>query len=303
MITATLSGFTAPKVRFFGKYASASQWEQAEMRTETGGASYQFLIAGVPEALEYYVEAGGVQSPHYKLNVIDLPGVKKIRVTYHYPAWADMKDEVEDPGGDLRAVEGTVAEVAIQTDRPLANGVLMLDDGSKIPLRSGDNGMAMANVPIQKDGLYHVAAVENGEDVRLGEDYFIEAHEGQSARYQHHPAGTRFQGQPDRRSHRGGGCQGRFRPEERGTALLRERRAGEEHSHASRQGREIGFGHHDPLAGRFQGGAGRHREPVRRGEGCAADHQYRHVLHRSPALRAELHAVAAGRRRRRRRRR
>ena len=28
---------------------------------------------------------------------------------------------------------------------------------------------------IQKDGLYHVAAVEGGEDVRLGEDYFIEA--------------------------------------------------------------------------------------------------------------------------------
>ena len=33
----------------------------------------------------------------------------------------------------------------------------------------------MASVPIQKDGMYHVAAVENGEDVRLSEDYFIEA--------------------------------------------------------------------------------------------------------------------------------
>ena len=43
------------------------------MRTEAGGAAYQFLIAGVPESLEYYVEAGGVQSRTYKLNVIDLP--------------------------------------------------------------------------------------------------------------------------------------------------------------------------------------------------------------------------------------
>ena len=33
-----------------------------------------------------------------------------------------MKDAVEDPGGDLRAVEGTDAEVAIQTDRPLEQG-------------------------------------------------------------------------------------------------------------------------------------------------------------------------------------
>ena len=62
----------------FAKYASASQWEGAEMRTGRAARTYQFLIAGVPESLEYYVEAGGVRSPNYKLNVVDLPGVKKI---------------------------------------------------------------------------------------------------------------------------------------------------------------------------------------------------------------------------------
>ncbi|HLH17307.1 MAG TPA: hypothetical protein VKX45_08805 [Bryobacteraceae bacterium] len=179
MITATLSGFQAPKVRFFGKYASTSQWEQAEMRTEPGGSAYQFLIAGVPESLDYYVEAGGVRSQTYHLNVVDLPSVKRIRVTYHFPAWSGMKDAVEDPGGDLRAVEGTDAEVAVQTDRPLASGALLLDDGTKIPLRSGPGGLLVASVPIRKDGLYHVAAIENGEDVRLTEDYFIEAQKDQ----------------------------------------------------------------------------------------------------------------------------
>jgi hypothetical protein len=174
-ITARLVGFTAPKVRFFAKYASSSRWEQAEMGTEPGGSAYQFLIAGVPETLEYYVEAGGVRSQSYKLNVVDLPSVKNIRVTYRYPAWTGMKDRVEDPGGDLRAVEGTTAEVAIQTDKPLSTGAILLDDGSKLALRQGGAGELVASVPIQKDGLYHVAAVENGEDVRLSEDYFIEA--------------------------------------------------------------------------------------------------------------------------------
>ncbi len=63
--------------------------------------------------------------------MIDLPSVKKIAVTYHYPAWTGLKNATEDPGGDLRAVEGTVAEVVIETDRPLANGAILLDDGSK----------------------------------------------------------------------------------------------------------------------------------------------------------------------------
>src|SRR3954469_2624256 len=175
MISATLMGFQAPKVRFFAKYSSASQWEQAEMRTEAGGASYQFLIAGVPESLEYYVEAGGVRSDSFKLNVVDLPSVKNIRVTYHFPSWLGIKDAVEDPGGDLRAVEGTNADVEIVTDRPLASGILMLDDGTRLTLKPNANGVMMATVPIKKDGVYHIAALEGSEDVRLSEDYFIEA--------------------------------------------------------------------------------------------------------------------------------
>jgi hypothetical protein len=86
-----------------------------------------------------------------------------------------MKDKVEDPGGDLRAVEGTDADVAVETDRPLVNGALLLDDGTKLPLRAGVNGLLVASVPIRKDGMYHVAAIDQAEDVRLSPDYFIEA--------------------------------------------------------------------------------------------------------------------------------
>jgi len=177
LVTARMVGFTAPRARVFAKYNSVAKWEEASMRPQTGGPNHEFLFSGVPESLEYYVEAGGVKSKTYKLNVIDLPGVKKIRVTYHYPAWSGMKDSTEDPGGDLRAVEGTTAELAVETDRPLPNGVILLDDETRIPLKNG-----VARVPIQKDGLYHIASIEKGdqgigrdEDVRLTDDYFIEA--------------------------------------------------------------------------------------------------------------------------------
>ncbi len=111
-----------------------------------------------------------MRSKQYRLSVADLPSVKRLRVTYRFPAWTGMRPETEDPGGDLRAVEGTSAEVAVVTDRPLANGVILLDDGRRLPLRDG-----AATVPIEKDGSYHIAAVDQGEAVRLSEDYFIEA--------------------------------------------------------------------------------------------------------------------------------
>src|SRR3954451_12551354 len=72
-----------------------------------------------------------------------------------------------------------MADVAVGTDRPLTTGALLLDDGSKLPLRTGADGTVIATVPINKDGLYHIAAVESGEDVRLTNDYFIEAQKDQ----------------------------------------------------------------------------------------------------------------------------
>src|SRR5260221_1430708 len=86
-----------------------------------------------------------------------------------------MKDTVEDPGGDLRPFEGTDAELTVQTDRPLAKGVVMLSDDSQIAFQAGAGNSLTAHVPIQKDGMYHIAAIEQGENVRLSDDYFIEA--------------------------------------------------------------------------------------------------------------------------------
>ena len=37
-----------------------------------------------------------------------------------------------------------------------------------------------AKVPIEKDGMYHFAAIEQGQSVRLSEDYFIEARQDQA---------------------------------------------------------------------------------------------------------------------------
>jgi hypothetical protein len=179
MITATLTGFQAPQVRLFARYKSATKWEEAAMIPRSSGTAYEFLFAALPEPVEYYVEAAGVKSKTFKLEVADLPGVKNIKVTYHFPAWLGMKDTVEDPGGDLRAVAGTVAELTVETDRPLKAGEILMDDGSRIALETKGGNFVSAKVPIEKDGMYHFAATDRGESVRLSEDYFIEARQDQ----------------------------------------------------------------------------------------------------------------------------
>ena len=175
LINAHLIGLKPEKVRLFARYKSSqgkAGWEPVAMQP-TDPSNFQFLFAGLPEDVEYYVEAGPLTSHHYKVRVVDLPSVKQVRVTYHYPKWTGMQPVTEEHGGDLRAIEGTNAELTVRMDRPLRNGQLTLDDGKQITLSGGEGNVYKGSIPMQKDGAYHVAALDQGQPVRLSEDYFI----------------------------------------------------------------------------------------------------------------------------------
>ncbi len=189
LITAQVIGLKLEKVRLFAHYQAAHShstaapsdqtagWEPVAMQPQpnagAGASSFQFVFTGLPEDVEYYVEAGPLKSRHYKVRVVDLPSVKQVRVTYHYPKWTGIPQATVERGGDLRALEGTNAELSVQMDRPLRDGQLTLDDGKQITLSGGEGNVYKASILMQKDGAYHVAAVDQGQTVRLSEDYFI----------------------------------------------------------------------------------------------------------------------------------
>jgi hypothetical protein len=178
MVSALPTGLRSPSVKLYARFHSSARWEEIAMQPKAAGSfagGYEFLFAGLPENVEYYVTAGAMTSKHFNIHVTDLPAVKQIRVTYHYPAWTGMPSEVEERGGDLRAVTGTEAELDVSTDRPLPGGQIRLDNGQQIQLTGGRNNVYHGAVKMDRDGVYHVAGVEEGQPVRVSEDFFIEA--------------------------------------------------------------------------------------------------------------------------------
>ncbi len=176
LVVARVTGMQPARAQLFAHFLSATGWEPVTMQSSpdaAGGATYQFVLPGLSEDVEYYVVAGPLVSPHYKVRVVDLPEVKQINVTYHYPQWTGLKPVTEEHTGDLRAIEGTDAQIEIQMDRPLKDGSLALDGGQTIALTGGSNNVYRGSIPMQKDGAYHVAATDEGQAVRLSEDYFI----------------------------------------------------------------------------------------------------------------------------------
>jgi hypothetical protein len=176
LVTAHVVGMRPEKAQIFAHYQSAGAWEPVTMQVQPdagSAAAYQFVFAGLPENVEYYVVAGPLVSPHYKVRVVDLPAVKSIRVTYQYPKWTGMKPVIDEHSGDLRAIEGTDAAIEVEMDRPLKDGQLTLDGGQAIHLSGGNGNKYQGTIHMEKDGAYHVAATDGGQPVRLSEDYFI----------------------------------------------------------------------------------------------------------------------------------
>src|SRR3984893_18782654 len=181
LITAQTTGLLSPQIVLYARYQSAAKWEQVASQPRSAASGYQFVLTGVPENVEYYVEAGPRRSRHFNIRVVDLPSVRQIKVTYHYPPWTGLKDSSEVSGGDLRALEGTRADLDVVTDRPLTDGLLVLnarnalEGGKQVRLSGGAGNHYQGTVSIEQDGAYHVAALDQGQAVRLSEDYFIEA--------------------------------------------------------------------------------------------------------------------------------
>jgi hypothetical protein len=179
VVTAQLTNIQTDRVRLFARYASSTRWEPVDMQPQQGTSGFQFVFASLPEDVEYYVAAGPLTTPHFKLRVVDMPSVTGIHVTYQYPAWTGLKPVSEDNGGDLRAIEDTVAKLEIHTDRPLKDGLMVQDDGTPLKLTPIAANTYQATLKMEKDGAYHIAGADAGQQVRLSEDYFIAANKAE----------------------------------------------------------------------------------------------------------------------------
>ena len=172
LIAAETIGFEATTMQLFAKFSSSVDWEQASMQRQLEGSGFEFAFAGVREPLRYYVTAGGIRSEEFEVNVVEMPHVEHLKLTYHYPGWTGMKPLIEDPGGDIRAVAGTEVEVEIETDKPLTEGILRVNSEESLRLQP-DGLRTTGRLKVGKEGEYFVAAMYRGEIVRLTQDFFI----------------------------------------------------------------------------------------------------------------------------------
>ena len=185
-IAARLEGFTAERVDLRTRVEGSALWETVPMLPDPEDGAFRHLLLGIPEATDYYVDADGVLSPTFRIEVEDVPYVARIGLVYRYPEHTGLGPREVEDGGDIAAVAGTVVELTVIPTVPAATGVVRLEPGPvEIPLEApeapGDSPtgagaeVMTATLRLAESGSYRVALAGPDGNLRTASrDYLIE---------------------------------------------------------------------------------------------------------------------------------
>ena len=76
-------------------------------------ATHDFIALNLRADTDYYVDASGVRSPIYRIQVKDLPYVDRIDLLYRFPGYSGLSDQSVEDGGDIAVLDGTEVRFSI----------------------------------------------------------------------------------------------------------------------------------------------------------------------------------------------
>ena len=175
-VRAALAGFTADGAELVFRTDSSSEWVRLPMSRDSADGAFTSRVFDLTRATEYFVDANGIRSPTYTLNVSNMPAVKALAIDLRYPAYTGLPAEHIEEGGDVAALVGTTVTVHATITKPVRSGVLRFDDGTNVPFAPDKDGGISASFRVKANGFYRIDLVApDGAKVPGSVQYAVEA--------------------------------------------------------------------------------------------------------------------------------
>jgi hypothetical protein len=140
---------------------TASGKERVKM-TPIGSDRFSASIQVGRDDVLYRIYAGDAVTKKYRLHAVARPHVVKFDKTFHFPAYTRMAlKQLTEEHGDLAALEGTEVELRLQTNQPIKDGELRVEQGknSYVVKLTAEGGQLTGKVPLNASGTYRVQLV------------------------------------------------------------------------------------------------------------------------------------------------
>ncbi len=175
LIEARLRGFQSERVELLVRNVDSTSWSRVPMTGDSTGR-FAFRLFDISGKTEYAVEANGVRSSTYTLDVANLPYVKRMDLQYRFPAYTQLEPQDVDSTGDIAALKGTMVRLRVAPTMPTTGGRVIVDGGDTLTLVPTANGQLMAMLRVDKSGFYKVELEgPQGRMVTGSLDYTIDA--------------------------------------------------------------------------------------------------------------------------------
>ncbi len=175
LVRAQLHGFDASDAQIAVQRGADSAWQHIPLVVAGDSGAFEIRLFDLVERTAYYVEADGVRSPVFHLDVLELPYVSGIRLEYRYPSYTGLPSETVENGGDIAVPKGTSVIVRATTTMPVKGGRIVVEGEPPIPMTLGADGALTGTMTVTRSGFYRIELdMTTGRTVRGSLDYVID---------------------------------------------------------------------------------------------------------------------------------
>lgn len=97
--------------------------------------SFGITLRQVNRSLDYYVEAGELETEVQQVNVVDRPRVTGIHLSVFYPDYTELPPmTIDENNGSFSAVVGSRVNMKVTTNLPVRSAELVFEDDSRRPM-------------------------------------------------------------------------------------------------------------------------------------------------------------------------
>ncbi|HSJ10015.1 MAG TPA: DUF4175 family protein, partial [Longimicrobiales bacterium] len=183
VVTAQLNGWqpraggagVAQQIEIHMRTAGDSVFLRIPLLATDDPTVYEVQLFDIGAPTEYYIEADGVRSELFRIDVVDLPYVEQIELEYDYPDYTGIANEVMEDAGDIVALRNTVVTVRAKTTMPVTAARILIEGGATIPMTVNEDGRVEGDIRVVAAGTYTIElTAESGAVVSGSSSYLID---------------------------------------------------------------------------------------------------------------------------------